>query len=108
MHHIIPKEVFIKFKKDLKSVKGYIQNATKKAKDVTNLIDLKTPFHGNHPKYSDYVIERLEKIVKEGIDIDKIRDLQNELRNHIADALKSGKNLNDYFKEGLHKKPKAH
>ncbi|HBK0797258.1 TPA: AHH domain-containing protein, partial [Escherichia coli] len=52
LHHIIPQEIWKEFKTDLKKVTGYVQNVTKKAADMTNLIDLDKPFHGNHPAYS--------------------------------------------------------
>ena len=37
-----------------------------------------------------------------------IKKLQDELRKHIDDALNSDMNLNDYFKEGKHKKKNKH
>ena len=44
LHHIIPQEIWKEFKTDLKKVTGYVQNVTKKAADMTNLIDLDKPF----------------------------------------------------------------
>ena len=95
---------YIKNRKD-----GYIQNRSTKAKDKTNLRDLDRPFHGNHPQYNDYVRERLEELKKNGnFNITEIKKLQDELRKHIDDALNSDMNLNDYFKEGKHKKKNKH
>lgn len=109
-HHIIPNQIYREFSTAFDSVTEYAQNISKKGLDKTNLIDLDTPFHGNHPKFSDYVRERVEKLVKKGMDIDSIRELQDELIGHINDALenykKTGMNLNDYFKNNKHLKCK--
>ncbi len=105
LHHIIPQEVYKTFNNEFKNVKGYVQNVTKKAMDKSNLIDLDKPFHGNHPKYSDYVNKSVKDLVdNNNLNLKSIRKLQDEMLGHIGDALKSGKNLNDYFKEGLHLK----
>jgi len=86
-----------------------IQNRSTKAKDKTNLRDLDRPFHGNHPQYNNYVRERLEELKKNrNFNITEIKKLQDELRKHIDDALNSDMNLNDYFKEGKHKKKNKH
>ena len=109
IHHIIPNEIDKEFRSDFKKSRkdGYIQNRSTKAKDKTNLRDLDRPFHGNHPQYNDYVRERLEELKKNGnFNITEIKKLQDELRKHIDDALNSDMNLNDYFKEGKHKKKK--
>ena len=109
IHHIIPNEIYKEFRSDFKKIRkdGYIQNRSTKAKDKTNLRDLDRPFHGNHPQYNDYVRERLEELKKNGnFNITEIKKLQDELRKHIDDALNSDMNLNDYFKEGKHKKKK--
>ena len=99
LHHIIPQEIWKEFKSDLKKVSGYVQNVTKKAADMTNLIDLDKPFHGNHPSYSQYVREAVEDLKAKGnLTLQGLRDLQDELRGKINDAKGSGKNLNDHFK----------
>ena len=106
IHHIIPNEIYKEFRSDFKKIRkdGYIQNRSTKATDKTNLIDLDRPFHGNHPQYNNYVRERLEELKKNGnFNITEIKKLQDELKKHIADALNSDMNLNDYFKEGKHK-----
>ena len=105
LHHIIPNQIYREFSKSFDKVTDYAQNISKKGKDITNLIDLDKPFHGNHPKYSDYVREQVSDLVNNNkLDIKNIRKLQDELLGHIDDALKSGKSLNDYFKDGLHLK----
>ncbi|WP_051959842.1 RHS repeat-associated core domain-containing protein [Sphingobacterium sp. ML3W] len=107
LHHIISQEVYKVFKNDLKNIKDYVQNVSKKAKDISNLIDLDKPFHGNHPKYNEYVKDKVQKLIdKNNLNLKSIRKLQNEMLGHIDNALKSGKNLNTYFKEGLHLKNK--
>ncbi|AEK23236.1 Hypothetical protein Ccan_11200 [Capnocytophaga canimorsus Cc5] len=108
LHHIIPQSVWKSINKNydnvLKNIDGYVQNVSKKAKDISNLIDLDKPFHGNHPKYNEYVNERIKDLIKNNdLNLKSIKELQEELVNHINDAMKSGKRLNDYFKEGLHK-----
>ncbi len=99
LHHIIPQAVYKYFRKDLKKIKNYVQAASHKgAKNRNNLIDLETPFHGNHPKYNDFVKNRIQKLKDSDVlDLNNVSKLQNELREKIGDALKSGKNLNDYF-----------
>ena len=49
--------------------------------------------------------ENIEKLVELK---DYAKKLQDELRKHIDDALNSDMNLNDYFKEGKHKKKNKH
>ncbi|MDO6855327.1 RHS repeat-associated core domain-containing protein, partial [Cellulophaga lytica] len=99
VHHIIPNAVYKYFRKDLKKIKGFVQaKAHKNAKTRTNLIDLETPFHGNHPKYNDFVKGRIQKLKDaDMLNFDNISKLQNELRDKIGDALESGKTLNQYF-----------
>ena len=107
IHHLIPNAVFRNNRELFKSIEGYIQNVSKKAQDKTNLLDLDKPFHGNHPKYNDYVEEEINNLKKGGLTLEKIKTLQDNLRNHIEKALenfkKTGITLNDYFKKGLHK-----
>lgn len=38
----------------------------------------------------------------DSLNLNDIRRLQEEMLEHISNARKSGLNLNDYFKEGLH------
>jgi len=38
----------------------------------------------------------------DSLNLNEIRRLQEEMLEHISNARKSGLNLNDYFKEGLH------
>ncbi|MWW26846.1 DUF6531 domain-containing protein [Algibacter lectus] len=99
VHHIIPQAVYKFFKKDLKEIKGYVQAASHRgAKNRKNLIDLETPFHGNHPKYNDYVKGRIQKLKDADIlDLDNVSNLQKDLRSKISDAKESGKTLNEYF-----------
>ena len=100
VHHIIPNAVYKKFRKQLKSIKGYVQaKAHKNATNRTNLIDLEAPFHGNHPKYNRYVEMELNKLknTPEGLTLENVSKLQNELRDMIGKAQNSGKTLNDFF-----------
>ncbi len=60
---------------------------------------LPTPFHGNHPAYSNYVKERVENLGT--ITLDKMKNLQHELRQEINDIYLNQPNferLNDYYK----------
>ncbi|MGJ8660372.1 MAG: AHH domain-containing protein [Cellulophaga fucicola] len=104
VHHIIPNAVYKLFRKDLKKVKGFVQaKAHKKAKTRTNLIDLETPFHGNHPKYNDFVKNELRNLKKtEGkLTPENVTKLQNDLRDLIGEAQNSGSTLNEFFKKLL-------
>ena len=107
IHHLIPNAVFRNNRELFKSIEGYIQNVSKKAQDKTNLLDLDKSFHGNHPKYNDFVQEEIERLSREKITLEKIRTLQDNLKKLIDKALenykKTGDNLNNYFKKGLHK-----
>ena len=91
--------VYKAFRKDFKKIKGYVQAVNvRTAKNRTNLIDLDTPFHGNHPKYNEYVSKKITKLTNEGdLKLDDINTLQNNLRNEIGKAQASGKNLNEHF-----------
>ncbi|MCO6565730.1 MAG: AHH domain-containing protein [Apibacter sp.] len=101
LHHIIPNQIFKEFRKNFKNVSGYIQNVSKKAVDVSNLIDLPKPFHGNHPAYSDYVRKKVQQLVDTGkLDLQNIKKLQDHLIDKIKKAKISGKKLNDFFKGG--------
>lgn len=68
-----------------------------------NLIKLASGFHWNHPKYSDYVREKLGEIQRAGLSPGSIQTLQNDLRNMIDAAYDNykmtGQNLNDYFRQ---------
>jgi RHS repeat-associated protein len=99
VHHLIPQAVYKQFKKDLKKIKGYSQAVNHKlAKNRNNLIDLDTPFHGNHPNYNDFVAKELQSLKDAGkLDLDNVSKLQNTLRDQIAKAQNSGLNLNDFF-----------
>lgn len=90
-HHIIPKAVYKEFKSDLSGVM--------KLNGTENLMELPVPFHGNHPKYSDYVRDALNELKRDsGITPGSIEALQGNLRGMIDDALQSGLKLNDYFR----------
>lgn len=70
-------------------------------------MNLDTPFHGNHPKYNDYVNMRIKALIDEGnLSLGEIRKLQDELKGHIVEAFdnfkKTDEKLNDYFKKGKH------
>ena len=102
LHHIIPQQIYKEFRSQLKGLSNgvdkYIQNVSTKAKDMSNLIDLQRPFHGNHPSYSDYVRQQLTNLRDtNSFTLDNVRKLQADLRDKIAQAQKSGKTLNGYF-----------
>ncbi len=91
-HHLIPRAVF-------RDMKGFLKPLMK-LDDAANIKKLPTPFHGNHPQYSNYVrniliqLERTGKLSKKSI-----IQLQKDLRVLINDAQRSGKKLNDYFRK---------
>lgn len=71
------------------------------AQDITNLIVLDRPFHGNHPAYNKFVTDEVKDLIDNGkLDLKSIRTLQDQLRDRINKAKMSGKSLNDYFKKG--------
>ncbi len=94
MHHLIPKKVFKDFKHLLP--KGYLRDHEK------NLMSLTTPFHGNHPSYSNYVSNQIENLVSKGpLTMDKMVGLQKKMRAQLDDLQKSGtyERLNDFYKD---------
>ncbi|MFW0739748.1 RHS repeat-associated core domain-containing protein [Flavobacterium sp. T12S277] len=98
VHHIIPQAVYKRFP-ELKKMKGYVQAVNHRvAQNRNNLIELETPFHGNHPKYNEFVTNELKSLKEAGkLDLDNVSKLQNTLRDQIAKAQESGLNLNDFF-----------
>ncbi|MCV9931916.1 RHS repeat-associated core domain-containing protein [Flavobacterium sp. LS1R47] len=100
IHHLIPQAVYKQFRKDLKKIKDYSQAVNHRlAKNRNNLIPLDTPFHGNYPKYNEFVEEELNTLKNstEGLNLDNVSKLQNDLRDLIGQAEKSGKTLNEFF-----------
>jgi hypothetical protein len=94
IHHLIPKAVYRDFKNVIDP--QYLLNHAK------NLMELPVPFHGNHPQYSNYVREALTEMQKKGaLSLDKMVELQKNLRNEIQSHLVSGtqKNLNDLYRK---------
>jgi hypothetical protein len=62
---------------------------------------LPTPFHANHPSYSNYVRNELNLMRANGpISMPQLQSLQNGLRADINQIQGSGNfyRLNDYFK----------
>lgn len=103
LHHIIPQQIYKEFKGYFKSIPGYVQNTTKKAKDKTNLKNIAPSIHGNHPKYSEYVRQRvLNLIANDNLNLKQIRNLQEDLSRCIDDAVAKNKRLNAYFADGDH------
>lgn len=68
---------------------------------IDNLMDLPTPFHGNHPQYNKYVTKQLGNL--KDISQGSIQTLQQDLSNMINSAYKNyqntGENLNEYFRK---------
>ena len=106
-HHIIPVEVLGRV--------GMLRELVKSGWNFNSKINgapLAEGFHGNHPKYTEYVIRRMEAWVTAsrgvviGTGIPEFKEwietvLLPELRGHIADAKRNfkatGQNLNNYF-----------
>jgi|GEM_PF-7076678 len=91
-HHLIPRAIYNKLKNHFPS-KYWNDHAE-------NLLDLPVPFHGNHPRYSKYVEEKIEDLIKSGkMNMQNLKKLQAELREEIEAIFKSGaKSLNEYYK----------
>lgn len=103
LHHIIPQQIYREFKDHFKSIPGYVQNVTKKAKDMSNLIDIGPVIHGNHPQYNRYVRQRVSELInKNNLNLEQVRQLQRDLTSCIEDAIAKIKRLNNYFKDGDH------
>jgi uncharacterized NAD(P)/FAD-binding protein YdhS len=93
-HNLFTKSLYAQYKKLLP--KTYKRDHSK------NLMNLQTPFHGNHPIYTRYVEKRFLQMVDQGpISMDKMRSLQDSLRTGIEKIQNSGKylRLNDFFKK---------
>jgi hypothetical protein len=79
-HHLIPKAVYDEL--GLKATK-----LLKNGKD--NLLELPKWFHANHPRYSEYVKNRVNKILDNSDDIlNDLIKLENELRDEVIRLLK--------------------
>jgi len=100
-HHLITKNLWKKYSKQLEPILGKVRD------DPFNLKKLPTPFHGKHGSYSDYVEKQLTDLLESGKFNQKTyTELQKSLRKIIGSAYdnykKTGMNLNEYFKAGLH------
>ncbi|MCV6630442.1 MAG: hypothetical protein OIF50_11370 [Flavobacteriaceae bacterium] len=90
-HHIIPQAVFKKYKTMLEPFM--------KIGGGFNLKKLPTPFHGNHPKYNEYVGKLISQLgAKNNINAKTLRELQARLNKEINKAYDSGMKLNEYFR----------
>lgn len=92
----MPKAVFKQLKKDLQAL---MKLGSKK-----NLMDLTTPFHGNHPQFNKFVNRKILELKEAGsLTKASIESLQSNLRAMINRAAseydKTGKNLNEYFRQ---------
>jgi RHS repeat-associated protein len=91
-HHIIPNQVFNKFRAELQAM-GWKQN------DMWNLKKLPVPFHGNHPAYNAFIIKQMNLLQQRGaLNLNNMKNLQHDMRLMIGDAYRSGLKLNEYFK----------
>ena len=74
---------------------GYFRNHPE------NLIRLHTPFHGNHPAYTNFVDEKFLRLLNnDPVTMKQMKDLQSSLRKGGEKIRDEGKvqRLNDYFK----------
>lgn len=92
-HHIIPKAIYRDAGKALQEVIDL--------DGAFNLKKLPTPFHGNHPQYSEYVAKQLRMI--QDATPGSIKALQKDLNSMINQAYDNykttGENLNEYFRK---------
>jgi RHS repeat-associated protein len=88
-HHIITRQLFVEL--DLAKY-GF------KLDHIKNLIDLPTPFHGNHPSYTNYVRKQIANL--ETVTLENLIDIQTEMTKQIQRIHSSGayKRLNHYYK----------
>jgi RHS repeat-associated protein len=95
-HHLIPKQLYKEYEALLDEI-GWIRDHEK------NLMRLPTPFHGKHPSYTEFVRERILKILRSDSPnkLDELVDLQKHLRMLIDDIMKTGnyERMNHYFKQ---------
>lgn len=93
-HHVIPKAVYREFGDALKGM-GFARDAG------MNLKKLPTPFHGNHPAYSERVRREIRQLQDAGqLNLQNMQNLQHKLRQEINDVYMNGgvERLNDYYK----------
>jgi RHS repeat-associated protein len=92
-HHIIPNQVFKENEAVLNEM-GWNQN------HPNNLMELPTPFHGNHPAYNNYIGNQLGNILKSGGGLNDIINLQKTTAGQISNILDNGlvERLNQYYK----------
>ncbi len=93
-HHIIPKQIWKRYKKTFKKL-GALRDGG------FNIKKLPTPFHGNHPQYNQFVGRKIQELAQSpgGITAQGLKDLQLQLRHKIREAHNSGQKLNDYFRQ---------
>ncbi len=94
-HHLVPQAVYKKYKDYFPE--NYNNHHYK------NKLDLPTPFHGNHPSYSNSVKNKIKDIFEKNkgpLSMNDVKKLQNDLNVELSDLLKSGKyeKLNDFYK----------
>ena len=93
-HHLFTKELHAEFKGTLPA--GY------KRDHGQNLIDLPTPFHGNHPSYTNRVREGFNEMRGKGpITMDGMKSFQNSLKSEIESIKNQGEYdiLNNAYKD---------
>lgn len=103
-HHLIPKKIFTQILNKIAGLSVF-KNM------IYNLEKLPAGFHGNHPKYTDWIAHKLnEKIIlSKSLDLEDLLEISIEAKKEIAKAykiwLKHGKskqyNLNEYFKKKM-------
>jgi hypothetical protein len=88
-HHIIPRQLFEEL-----NLGQYGFNLD----HVKNLIDLPTPFHGNHPSYTRYVRKEIGKLQE--VTLEGLIDIQTEMTKQIQRIHSSGASkLNKFYKD---------
>jgi hypothetical protein len=94
-HHLIPKQIFDEF-----NLGKY--NFVRDHSD--NLLELPSWFHANHPRYSNMVKQRINRLKDNGeLTLNNLIKLENELRDQVVKLLKEAEKsttkyrLNDCF-----------
>ena len=93
-HRVILNAVYKQFSKQLDNI-GWYQN------HGMNLKKLPAPFHGNHPAYNKYVINRMNTLMQKGqFNLNSMKQLQHEFRQEINSIYLNYnfQKLNHYFK----------
>lgn len=93
-HHLVTHKAYKLFATELDAI-GWNQE------HILNKKKLPSPFHGNHPAYSEYVIERIAMMKEQGVlNLENMTKLQFEMRQTVNKVYLEThvQRMNQYFK----------